>query len=213
MGMRAQNAQLFQRLDKVDAIIVMLFNPRCHRKNIGIENDVFGREPNADQQVISTLADFDLALFGVRLPSLVERHHHDSSAIGHAQPRVMQKGFFAFFHRNRIHDGLARNAFQPRLNDAPFGTVDHQRHARNIWLGSDPFDECRHRLMRVEQTFIHIDVDNLRAIFDLVARDFDSGFIIAGQNELLELGAAGDVCTFTDVDEAGGGGCHIDVQL
>jgi hypothetical protein len=33
--------------------------------------------------------------------------------------------------------------------------------------------------MRVEQTFIHIDVDNLRAILDLVARDFDGGFIIA----------------------------------
>jgi hypothetical protein len=67
--------------------------------------------------------------------------------------------------------------------------------------------------MRVEQTFIHIDVDNLRAIFDLITRDFDSGFIIAGKNELLELGAAGNVRAFTDVDETGGGGCHIDVQL
>ena len=213
MGMRAQYAQLFKRLDKVDAIIVMLVNPRCHRKNIGIENDVFGRKASADQQVIGTFADFDLAFFGVSLPSLVERHHHDCRAIGHAQPRMVQKGLFAFLHRNRIHDGLTRNAFQPRFDDAPFGTVDHQRYTRNVWLGSDSLDECGHRLMGVEQTFIHIDVDNLRAVFDLVARDFDSGFIITRQNELLKLGAAGDVRAFTDVDETGGGGCHIDVQL
>ena len=55
----------------------------------------------------------------------------------------------------------------------------------------------------IEQAFVHVDVDNLRAVFDLLARDLDRGFIIAGQDQLLELGAAGDVGAFADVDERG----------
>ena len=49
MRMRAKNAQFLYRLDKVDTVIIMLLNPRRHRKDIGIENDVFGRETDANQ--------------------------------------------------------------------------------------------------------------------------------------------------------------------
>ena len=59
--------------------------------------------------------------------------------------------------------------------------------------------------MRVEQTLIHIDVDNLRAVFDLIARDLDCRFIVAGQDQLFELGRTGDVGAFADIDETGGG--------
>lgn len=41
--------------------------------------------------------------------------------------------------------------------------------------------------MRIEQAFIHVDVDNLRTIFDLVARDLDSGFIVAGKDQFLNF--------------------------
>ena len=58
--------------------------------------------------------------------------------------------------------------------------------------------------MRVEQAFIHVDVDNLRAIFDLIARDLDRGFIIAREDQLLEPGAAGNIGALADIDEAGG---------
>ena len=46
MGMRAQDAQFLYRLDKVDAVIIMLLNPRCHCEDIGIEDDVFWGESN-----------------------------------------------------------------------------------------------------------------------------------------------------------------------
>ena len=58
--------------------------------------------------------------------------------------------------------------------------------------------------MRVEQAFIHVDIDDLRAIFDLVARNFDSGFIVAGQDQLLELCRTGNVGALADIDETRG---------
>ena len=60
--------------------------------------------------------------------------------------------------------------------------------------------------MRVEQAFIHVDVDNLRTIFDLVARDLDSGFIVAGKDQFFELCAASDIGAFTNINEARGRG-------
>ena len=95
---------------------------------------------------------------------------------------------FALFHRNRIDDGLARNAFQPRLDHAPFAAVDHQWHARDIGFGGDAFEERGHRQLSVEQAFVHIDVNNLGTILDLVTRDLDGGFIVVGEDQFLELG-------------------------
>ena len=57
--------------------------------------------------------------------------------------------------------------------------------------------------MRVEQAFIHVVVDNLRAMFDLVARNLDCGCLIAREDQLFELGAASDISALTDIDEAG----------
>src|SRR3546814_13094498 len=58
----------------------------------------------------------------------------------------------------------------------------------------------------VEQPFVHIDVDDLRAIFDLLARDLDRRGIIVGEDQLLERRGARDVGALADVDEGGGGG-------
>ena len=89
MGMRAQDAQFFHGLDKVDAVIIMLLNPRCHGKDIGIKDNVLRRKANADQKVVGALANLDLAGLRVSLPGFIERHDHDGSAISHAEARVM----------------------------------------------------------------------------------------------------------------------------
>src|SRR3546814_2484384 len=77
---------------------------------------------------------------------------------------------FRSLHADRIDDRLAGDALQSRLDHAPFRAVDHHRHARDIGLGGDELQESRHRMFGVEQPFVHIDVDDLRAIFDLLAR-------------------------------------------
>ena len=42
--------------------------------------------------------------------------------------------------------------------------------------------------MRVEQAFIHVDVDNLRAVLDLLPRDFNRFGKLIGHDQFLERG-------------------------
>ena len=206
MRVRAADADHLHRLDEVDRIIVMLFKPRRDREDIGIEDDVLGRKADRHQELVGALADLDLAVFRVGLPDLVERHHDDRGAIGHAFARMAQELLLAFLHADRIDDRLAGDTFEAGLDHIPFRAVDHHRNACDIGLGGDQLQEGRHRIFGVEQAFVHIDVDHLRAIFDLLARDLDRRSIIVGEDELLERRRSGDVGALADVDEAGGGG-------
>ena len=120
------------RLDEIDAVVVMLLNPGCDRENIGIEDDVLRRKADAGEQIIGARADLHLAGLRVRLSDLVERHHDDGGAIGHAFAGMLQELGLALLHADRIDDRLARDAFQPRLDDGPFGAVDHHRHSADV---------------------------------------------------------------------------------
>ena len=88
MRVGAELAQFAHRLDEVDAVIVVLLDPRRHREDVGVEDDVFGREALGHQQVIGALADFDFPQPGIGLPRLVEGHHNHRSAVIHALARV-----------------------------------------------------------------------------------------------------------------------------
>jgi hypothetical protein len=114
-----------------------------------------------------------------------------------------RNGFLALLHRDRIDDRLARNAFEARLDHFPLGAVDHHRHAGDIGLGGDQLEEGGHGVNGVEQPLVHVDVDDLRAVLDLLARDFDCLGVVAREDQLLERGAAGNVGALADIDEAG----------
>ena len=53
----------------------------------------------------------------------------------------------------------------------------------------------------IEQAFVHVDVDHLRAVLDLVARDRERRRVVAGRHQLAELGRAGDIGALADIDE------------
>src|SRR3546814_978956 len=58
MRMRAADADFLARLDEIDAVIIVLFDARRDGEDIGIEDDVFGREAIGGQQLVGPLADF-----------------------------------------------------------------------------------------------------------------------------------------------------------
>ena len=90
--MRTGFADLRRRLDKVDRVVVVLFDAGRHGKNIRIEDDVFRREASLlRQHCVRTLADFHFALDGVGLAFLVERHHDDGRAIRTNLARVLKE--------------------------------------------------------------------------------------------------------------------------
>ncbi len=76
--------------------------------------------------------------------------------------------------------GLPETHFSPASITLPLGAVDHDRHAGDVRLGGDQLEEGGHRLVRVEQALVHVDVDDLRAVLDLLARDLDGLGIVAG---------------------------------
>ena len=200
MGQRL--ADLPRRLDEGDAIAVVLLDPGRDRENIGVEDDVFGRKAGfLREQLIGARADRDLALERVGLALFVERHHHHRRAIGAHEPRLAQEFLLAFLHRDRVDDRLALHAFEPGLDHRELRRIDHHRHAGDVGLGGDEVEELDHRGFRIDEALVHVDVDDLRAVRDLVARDDERAGIVAGGDELAELGRAGDVGALADIDE------------
>ena len=63
------------------------------------------------------------------------------------------------------------------------------------------FRKRRHRGDRVEHPLVHVDVEDVRAPLDLLARDGERPLVVARRDELRELRRAGDVRPLADDDE------------
>ena len=55
--------------------------------------------------------------------------------------------------------------------------------------------------LRVEQAFVHVDVDDLRAVRHLIARHFKRGGVVARGDQLAEFRRARDIGALADIDE------------
>ena len=156
-----------------------------------------------DQQVIGARADLDLAFQVSAWPCFVEGHHHHGRAVTLHLARLLEERGFAFLERDRVDDGLALHALQAGFDHAPLRRVDHHRHARDVGFGGDQVQELRHRRFGVEQALVHVDVDDLRAVLDLLARDLQRLVVAVFLDQLPELRRAGDIGALADVDEVG----------
>ena len=56
-------------------------------------------------------------------------------------------------------------------------------------------------MLGIEHAFVHVDVDNLRAVFYLNPCHIKGCLVFTVQNQVLELGRSGHVTAFTDIDE------------
>ena len=205
MHMRAALREVAHRLDEIDGITAMLVDAGGDGEHIGIEDDVFRRETVLGQHFIGALANLDLAFLRIGLALFIERHDHGGGAISAAFACGLQEQRLAFLHRDGIDDRLAGHAFQPGLDHLPFGAVDHHRNPGDVGLGGDQLQKGGHRLDRIEQAFVHVHIDDLRAILHLIAGHLDSGLVIAVQDQLLKARRPGDVGALADIDEIGGG--------
>ena len=154
--------------------------PVATAKMLGSKMMSSGSKPGPlRQQVVGALADRDLALDGLGLALLVKGHHDDGGAVAADLARHLEERLLALLEADRVDDRLALHALQPGLDHAPLGRVDHDRHARDVGLGRDQPQEGRHRLLAVEQAVVHVDVDDLGAVLDLLARDAQRRLVVA----------------------------------
>ncbi len=189
-------------LDEVDRVVGVLLDAGGDREDVGVEDDVLGREADRfGQELVGARADFGLARVGVGLAGFVEGHHDHRRAVAQAQFRAFDELGLAFLHRDRIDDALALDALEAGLDHAPLRRVDHDRHARDVGLRGDQEQEAHHRRLGVEHALVHVDVDDLRAVFHLLARDRQRVVVAAFEDHAGEGLGAGDVGALADVDE------------
>ena len=179
----------------------MLLHARGHGEDVGVEDDVFGREADlVDQDAVGALADADLLGERGGLALLVEGHDDDGSAILEDGGGVAAEDFFAFFQRDRVDDAFALEAFKAGFDDLPFGGVDHEGNLGDLGLGGEELEVAGHGGDAVDHALVHADVDDVGAVFYLLAGDGDSFFVLAFLDELGEFGRAGDVGALADHD-------------
>ena len=180
----------------------MLFNTGGDRKNVRVEYDVFGRKVGLTrEQVERTFADLELALHGVGLPLLVERHDDDGGAVEADSSCLFEKALLAFFQADRIDDPLALQAFQACFDDRPLGRVDHDRHTRDVRLGGQQVQVANHRAFRIQHALVHVYVDDLRAVGNLLSRDVNGAVVILRLDQPAEFRRTGNVAALTDIGE------------
>jgi hypothetical protein len=148
-----------------------LVDPRRDGKDVGIEDDVVRVGAVGDEQFVCALADRDFTLGGVGLANLVESHDHDRGAISAAFARKLKEWPLAFLHADRIDDRLALHALEACHEHRPLRAVDHHGHAGDFRLSADVVEEVGHRPLGVEHALVHVDVDEVGAVRDLLTRD------------------------------------------
>ena len=108
---------------------------------------------------------------------------------------------FALLEADGVDDGFSLHAFQARFDHGPLRGVDHHRHAGDIGLARNQAQKPRHGRLRIEHALVHVDVDDLRTVRNLLARDIDGGRIVAGLDQLAKLRGPRDVGALAHIDE------------
>ncbi len=123
-------------LDEIHGVIVVLLHAGGDGQDVGIEDDVLGREAGLlGQDFVGAGANFLAALEGVGLAALVEGHDDDGGAVTADEAGLLDEFFLAFLEADGVDDGLALDALQPGLDDGPFRAVNHYRDAGDVRLG------------------------------------------------------------------------------
>ena len=191
-------------LDEIHGVIVVFLNAGRHGQNIRIKYNFFRSDAGLlGKDPVRSPADLQLSRERIRLAFFIKRHHHHGRAVPPDQTRTLPESFFTLFQANRIDDAPALNALQAGFNHFPIRAVDHDRHARDVGLRGDVVQKSRHGLLGIEHGLVHVDVDDLRAVFDLLASHRQRGFVLAAEDQLGKTRRAGDVRAFADIDEAG----------
>ncbi len=183
-----------QRRDEVAGEEIVLLDPGRDREDVGVEDDVLGREAGLPgEEVVGATADRDLSLHRLRLALLVEGHHHHGRPEPPHLARLGEEVVLAFLQRDRVDDPLPLHAPETGLDHRPLRAVDHHRHARDLGLGRDQVQEPRHRGLRIQHPLVHVHVEQVGAAAHLLQRHVDGARVVVGLDQPPEPCRAGHV--------------------
>ena len=90
---------------------------------------------------------------------------------------------------------------KPGFDDVPLRGVDHDRNPGNVGLGGDQVEEPDHRGLGIQHALVHVDINNLRAIVDLILRDLQCRLVVLLSDEAGKFCGAGHVGALANIDE------------
>ena len=183
----------------------MLLHTGSYGKYVRVEDDIERIHAQfIHQKMISTLCYLDTALESGCLTYLIKTHHNDCCTIAQHIAGMRKEHFLALLQTDGIDNTLALAALQASHDDIPFGRVDHHRNLRNVWFGCNHIQEINHLGFRIEQTIVHIHVNDSCSISHLLSGNTDGFFIILFVNQTQELPATSHVTAFTHIDKPAG---------
>ena len=132
--------------------------------------------------------DGELLLRRLRHPGLVDRQRDDRGA-GFLHERHHRLDLRApVLQVDRVDDGPAGVDLQRRFDHLRFGRVDHERRFDRL---REPLDDRRHLHVFVGALGQRgADVEQVRAAFDLAARDQRDLVVVVGEQQALDLARA-----------------------
>jgi hypothetical protein len=161
--------------------------------------DFFGEE------AVGAFGDGDFVGAGGGLAFFVEGHDDDGGAVAADEFGLLEEFFFAFFEGDGVDDAFALEALEAFFEDVPLGAVDLDGDAGDVRLGGDEVEEAAHAGAGVEHAFVEVDVDDVGAVGDLLAGDFDGFVEFVLLDEFAEARGDGDVGALADESEGGVG--------
>ncbi len=177
--------------------------PGADGEDVGVEDDVLRREAGAlGEQRVGPRANLDLAIDGLGLALLVERHHERGGPEAAHAARLIEERLLALLEAERVGDALPLNALEPRLEDGEARAVDHDRQHGHFRLGRYEVEEPRHRGLGVEEVRVHVHVDEVGSAAHLVERDVEGSLVVVRLDEAAEARRPGDVRSLADEHEA-----------
>ena len=180
----------------------MLGHPRGDGQDVGVEDDVLRRKARLlRQEAVGTRAHLDATLAGIRLPLFVEGHHYHGGTVAAQGAGVQEEFLLAFLQRYGVDYTLSLHTLQPRLDDPPIGRIEHHGDTGDIRLGGDEVEEIDHLRAGIQEAVVHVDVDDLRPIFHLLAGDTEGFVVFLLVDEAEELARTGHVAALAYVDK------------
>ena len=98
--------------NKIDGVIIMLFNTCGYCKNIGIENNILRVESYLFYQYfIRACTNFYFTVLGIGLSYFIKSHYNDSRTKCFTDMRLFNKLGFSFLHGNGVHNTFSLYTF------------------------------------------------------------------------------------------------------
>mmetsp|Transcript_21059 Transcript_21059/g.36217 ORF Transcript_21059/g.36217 Transcript_21059/m.36217 type:complete len:249 (+) Transcript_21059:2167-2913(+) len=189
-------------VDEVNTIVCMLLHSRSNCQHVGVKDDVLRRETNfIHQDVIRALADSDFLIFRGCLAFLVEGHHNHCTTMLPQQGGLLLEELLPNLQGDGVHNALSLAPLQTSKHNLKLRRIKHEGDLGHLWLCHRNLHKLLHRSKTIQHAIIHIDINHMRSILNLLLRNVHGRTIVTSHHQLLEPDRTTDIAPLTNIQK------------